>query len=122
MEVKEISKKILEEIGQCIEKINPQDVENLIQGILGARRIFSLGLGREALMIKAFTMRLMHLGLEVDVVGDVTTPRITEKDLLIATVGTGFCASTGELIRIAKEKAKSKIALITAATETKLAP
>jgi 6-phospho-3-hexuloisomerase len=122
MELKDLSKKVLNEIDQCIEKVKNQEIERLIQEITIAKRIFILGLGREALMIKAFAMRLMHLGLEVDIVGDVTTPRITNKDLLIATVGTGYCASTGELVRIAKEKANAKVALITAAAESKLAP
>lgn len=40
-------------------------------------------------MGKAFAMRLMHLGFRVHVVGDVTTPAITQEDCLIAISGSG---------------------------------
>jgi 6-phospho-3-hexuloisomerase len=52
-----------------------------------ARRVFVLGAGRSGLALKMTAMRLMHLGLEVHVVGDVTTG-----DALLVASGSGTTA------------------------------
>ncbi|MBC7285062.1 SIS domain-containing protein, partial [Hoeflea sp.] len=57
--------------------------------IIRARRIFLIGVGREGLATRAFTMRLMHLGKEAHWIWDDTTPAIGPGDLLIATSGSG---------------------------------
>ncbi|MFN8450573.1 MAG: hypothetical protein U0521_18795 [Anaerolineae bacterium] len=41
------------------------------------------------MMIKALAMRLMHLGFDTHVVGDVTTPPLGAGDLLIVSAGPG---------------------------------
>jgi 6-phospho-3-hexuloisomerase len=40
------------------------------------------GLGREGLMMRAFSMRLFHLGLRATPVGDMSLPAVGEGDLL----------------------------------------
>jgi 6-phospho-3-hexuloisomerase len=55
----------------------------------GARRVFVLGAGRSGLALQMTAMRLMHLGLEVHVVGEVTTPAIAEGDALLVASGSG---------------------------------
>jgi 6-phospho-3-hexuloisomerase len=57
-----------------------------------ARRVFVLGAGRSGLALKMTAMRLMHLGLEVHVVGDVTTPAIADGDALLVASGSGTTA------------------------------
>src|SRR5437868_14505817 len=47
-----------------------------------AERIFVIGAGRSRLAISMVAMRLMHLGLRVHVIGEVTTPAIQGGDLL----------------------------------------
>ena len=57
-------------------------------------------------------MRLMHMGINVHVVGDVTTPAVSTGDLLLIGSGSG---STDSLVAMAlKAKSlKTRIALIT---------
>ena len=50
-------------------------------------------------MAKAFAMRLMHLGLNVYVVGETITPSIAKGDLTIAISGSG---STKSVISVAE--------------------
>jgi 6-phospho-3-hexuloisomerase len=57
-----------------------------------ARRVFVLGAGRSGLALKMTAMRLMHFGLEVHVVGDVTTPAIADGDALLVASGSGTTA------------------------------
>ena len=56
-------------------------------------RIFVAGAGRSGLCMRAFGMRLMHLGKTVYVVGETTTPSIAATDLLILGSGSGRTAS-----------------------------
>ena len=76
--------------------------ERLVAEILAARRIACYAIGREGLMIRAFCMRLMHLGFDAHVVGDMTTPPVGAGDLLIVSCGTGFYSMGLALIETTK--------------------
>jgi 6-phospho-3-hexuloisomerase len=119
MEFREMQSKLIEEAKAAFESINEKDADAFIKEILGARKIFIYGLGRERLMLQAFAMRLMHLGLDVHVVGDVTSPRIQEEDLFITSSGTGYLATVDALLNIVKE-AGAKVVYMTANTESEL--
>ena len=81
--------------------------------------IFIMGLGRSGLVAKAFAMRLMHLGLNVYVVGETTTPAITDKDCLIAISGSGETSYIISTTGIAKNIG-SKIIAITSYPDSTL--
>lgn len=83
--VEGIAKHALEVIG----RIDFEQVEQMIQCITESNSTFIVGSGRSELVGKAFAMRLMHLGFTVHVVGDVTTPALTQEDCLIAISGSG---------------------------------
>lgn len=113
MKTSEIACSIYQELNQ-ITAINDADFNELFQQIEHANHIFLSGAGRSLLMIKAFAMRLMHLGYQVYMLGDVTTPAIQSNDLLIVASGSG---STASLIQKA-EKAKAIGAATTLITRT----
>lgn len=114
-----LSKKILQEISTSLEAVSEEDVANLSQAIKAASRIFVAGRGRSELILKAFAMRLVHLGLEAFVVGEAVTPAIKKGDLLLIASGSG---QTPSLIPIAQKarKKKAKVALVTAAPKSRL--
>jgi len=89
-------------------------------GLLAAApRVFVLGAGRSGLALKMTAMRLMHLGLTVHVVGEVTTPAIAENDVLLVASGSG---TTGAIVR-ASETAHTvgaRIVALTTASESPL--
>jgi 6-phospho-3-hexuloisomerase len=72
--VAQLGQQALEEIGAVFAKLEPSMMEPLLEEIVKARRIATYGVGREGLMMKAFCMRLFHLGLNAHVVGDMTPP------------------------------------------------
>jgi 6-phospho-3-hexuloisomerase len=72
-----------------------------------------VGSGRTGLMGKAFAMRLMHLGFRVHVVGDVTTPAITRKDVLIALSGSGETKNVTLVADAAKEVGAKVVGITT---------
>jgi len=87
--IKKTAEAIAKHALEVIDRIDFQQVEEMSQCINGSNSIFIVGSGRSELVGKAFAMRLMHLGFRVHVVGDVTTPAITQEDCLIAISGSG---------------------------------
>jgi len=85
----------------------------------GRHRIYLLGEGRSGLVGRAFAMRLMHLGFDVNVFGEVVTPAVRENDLLIAVSGTGETATVNEVTRIAKQHG-ARIAAVTSNPDSSL--
>jgi 6-phospho 3-hexuloisomerase len=76
-------------------------------------RVFIAAAGRSKMVANMFAMRMMHCGLNVQVVGETTTTQITRFDSLLLVSGSG---ETQQLINFA-EKAKSvrsEVLLVTA--------
>jgi 6-phospho-3-hexuloisomerase len=88
-DVHALARQALAEVGAVFAALLPGTAERLCDEILDARRIACFGVGREGLMIRALCMRLMHLGFDAHVVGDMTTPPIGPDDLLIVSAGPG---------------------------------
>jgi 6-phospho-3-hexuloisomerase len=74
------SLRVAEEVHEALTHSRSQEFDRLIEAILQAQGIFCTGQGRSGLMISAFGMRLVHLGLKAHVVGEMTTPAIGSGD------------------------------------------
>ncbi len=85
--------RILKEVGACVRQVSAESLTLAGALIESSPRIFVAGTGRSGLCMRAFGMRLMHLGKTVHVVGETTTPSITSTDLLIVGSGSGRTAS-----------------------------
>jgi 6-phospho-3-hexuloisomerase len=105
-----------EEIRRALMDGTAAEVERLCDEIVAARRIACHGVGREGLMMRALCMRLVHLGFDAHVVGDMTTPPLGPGDLLLAGAGPGFLATVGALVGVAR-KAGARTVVITARPE-----
>ena len=84
---------ILNELRGSLIQVYDDDVDKLTNAIISARRIFVMGAGRSGLAMRAFAMRLMHLGFDTYVVGETITPSITSSDLLLIGSGSGATSS-----------------------------
>jgi 6-phospho-3-hexuloisomerase len=92
----------------------PEDaLDGLVEAIVAARRIIVFGLGREGLMMRGFAMRLFHMGREVAVWGEMTTPAVGPGDLFIASAGPGDLPTARTLIDVAR-RAGARTTLVTA--------
>lgn len=94
---------LLGELSVTLHAINPDEFNALKQTVLQARRVFVAGKGRSGQQMRGFAMRLMHLGLRVHVVDDVTTPAITAGDLLVIGSGSGRTPSMVTYAQLAKQ-------------------
>lgn len=120
MNVIEVSNRILEDLRDIVNQVDESQAEALMKEIRQADKIFVAAAGRSFLMMKAFAMRLMHMGLKVYVVGETVTPAIGPEDLLIVGSGSGGTAT----IKVMAEKAKkigARMALLTIYEESAMA-
>ena len=97
-------KQILGELTRNAEQIRQKELEGFADQIQKAKRVFVAGAGRSGFVARAFSNRLMHLGLTVYFVGEPTTPSIQEGDLLVIASGSG---ETGSL-KVMAQKAKKQ--------------
>ena len=92
----------LHELGNCLNGIDETDLADLVERIARARRIVLYGCGREGLMMRALCMRLYHLGLDVHMVADMTTPPVGQGDLLLVSAGPGYLSTAEALLGVAR--------------------
>jgi len=106
----------LSELRGVFDATADEALETLCDELMRARRIACYGVGREGLMMRALCMRLMHLGLDAHVVGDMTTPPVGPGDLLIVSAGPGAFSTVLALLGIARD-ARARTLVVTARPE-----
>lgn len=103
---------ITEHVEDVANSLNKKEVTSLVNRILKAKKVFIYGAGRSGLVARAFAMRLMHLGVNVHVIGGIVTPSTRKGDLVLLISGSGESTSVVNSAKIAK-KVGAKICLIT---------
>ena len=99
--------------------ISDDDVENFLNELLKAKRIYVIGAGRSGLVAKSFAMRLMHLGLCAYVVGETITPALNKGDVIVVFSGSGRTKTVADIAETAKELG-ARIALITSNPDSRI--
>ncbi len=85
------------------EELDYESIQEMLQHLLKAKRVFVMGAGRSGLVGRAFAMRLMHLGFSSHVVGETTTPAVSSGDVVVAISGSGQTRSISDLGKVAKD-------------------
>ena len=91
----QLSKGALSDLAGVFVAMPENALDGLIEAIVAAKRIVEFGLGREGLQMRGFAMRLFHMGRDVAVWGDMTTPALSAGDLFIASAGPGDLDNIG---------------------------
>lgn len=99
----ELAGLVQQELSQAVAEINPNVVDEFLHKLLKANRIFIAGKGRTGLQMQSFAMRLMHLGLQVHVIGSVTTPGLVAGDVLVIGTASGRTPSLVVYAETAKD-------------------
>ena len=105
---------ILDEITTVVPKVSQSALSELADRLAGAGRVFVTGEGRSGFMARAFAMRLMHLGLQVYVIGETTTPSVGAGDTVVAVSGSGTTAGT---VRVAEQAVAVGATVLAVTTE-----
>ncbi len=96
---------VADELRALVDTVRAADqapFERALTLLTDADRVFVHGAGRSGLALRMTAMRLMHLGLRVHVVGEVTTPAIGRSDVLLVASGSG---TTGGIVQAARTAA-----------------
>jgi 6-phospho-3-hexuloisomerase len=111
---------IVSELDALLATIDESEMQHLADLVAKAERVFVHGAGRSGLALRMTAMRLMHLGLTVHVVGEVTTPAIGPRDVLLVASGSG---TTSGIVAAATtaDSVGAQIATITTARVSPLA-
>lgn len=120
MNYDELYSKVLTELNEVFARVDKNQIRVLMDMIKRAKRVFLMGVGREGLATRAFTMRLMHLGKESHWVWDDTTPAVGTGDLFIFTSGSGEIGHINYVAEQAK-LAGAEIAVVTGTPDRKTA-
>ena len=120
----EASEEILRGVSRAITAIDPGQVETLLDTLLYTKieekKALILGAGRSGLVGRAFAMRLMHVGIDVYVMGETITPAIGEGDIVIIISGSGSGAMSTTAAHMAK-RLGSLIFAVTSYPDSELA-
>ena len=100
MKPTEYLEEILNELQESAKLIDEQELQEAKAFIMQANRVFVAGMGRSGYAARAFSNRLMHLGISTFFVGEATTPAIAKGDLLVIGSGSG---TTGSLVSMANK-------------------
>jgi len=106
IECKHLKSSILLMVGhleKVAEELDYESIQEMLQHLLKAKRVFVMGAGRSGLVGRAFAMRLMHLGFSSHVVGETTTPAVSSGDVVVAISGSGQTRSISDLGKVAKD-------------------
>jgi 6-phospho-3-hexuloisomerase len=112
----ETARSILSELDDVLGRVDEAEVNGLCESLLAARRISCYALGREGLALRSFAMRLMHIGFNVAMVGDVTAFPVGQGDVFLVVCGPGALSTTEALAGIAHHDG-AQIVAITAQPE-----
>ena len=94
---------VLNELGASLGAVDTESVERLMDLVLNARSVFFVGVGRVLLSLQAIAKRWAHIGLETHIVGEITEPAITPRDILIVASGSGESLVPVAIAKRAKE-------------------
>ena len=108
---KDLAKVVLQEHEKVLMAVRNEEVEKLLDAIAKAKCIQVFGMGRMKCAVRAFVMRLMHMGLDAHVVYDTTCPNIGPGDLLIVNCA---CTTIGYTVMQFAKKTGAKVVAITA--------
>lgn len=113
MDIIDYSKLVCKEIEETVSCISKTETQSFYNVLLSKRNqnIFVYGAGRCGYVLRAFCMRLMHLGYNTYFVPDTNTPAVQKGDLFIVADGAGFLTTVSEITRLAKKNGADICAL-----------
>ena len=114
----ELAKKVIEEHEKVLLDVKDNEVQKLLDAIAEAKCIQVFGMGRMKCAVRAFVMRLMHMGFDAHVVYNTTCPNIGPDDLLIVNAA---CTTIGYTVMGFAKKLGAKVVAITANPKSKAA-
>ncbi len=95
----------MKELESWMDSISEEEVDRLVDSIFSARRIVCFGAGRMGISLRAFSMRLNHLGKESYFYDNsMFIPPVGKGDMFLFASGSG---NTGTVLGLAKSASRT---------------
>lgn len=115
MKYETIKNTVLKELDESLSSFDERVVDQFVEELAHKRdaKIVAYGAGRMGYGIRAFIMRLMHLGFNAYWYGDTSIPHLGPNDMFIFASASGKTESIVKIAEIAKKKTGVRIAALT---------
>lgn len=102
---------VLQEIDEVLTSVDENKLNEMVDAITANKdlKIFGYGAGRMGSGLKAFVMRLNHLGIKASFFGDNYVPPMNSNDIFICCSNSGTTKSVVNILEIFKSKANGKV-------------
>lgn len=102
---------VLNEIDEVLSSISEDSLNKIVDTITANKNVKILGYsaGRMGSGLKAFVMRLNHLGFDASFFGDNYVPPMNSNDIFICCSNSGTTKSVVNILEIFKAKANGKV-------------
>lgn len=122
MKYTELCSAVQNEIAQVLNSIDENKLNKFVELITRPGvKILGYSAGRMGFGLKAFLMRLNHLGISAYWFGDNYIPPMNENDVFICASNSGTTASVFNILEIFKNKANGHIVSFVGNEESKMA-
>jgi 6-phospho-3-hexuloisomerase len=102
---------IARRVTEALGRIAPEVVQQTVETLLKAPKIFVYGAGRSGIIGRAFAMRLVQVGLAAFVIGESTTPIVKAGDAVFILSGRGESQSSIQTANIVRREGAQLIVL-----------
>ena len=115
-------KLILKEMSYMIDLIDENEINHYVDNITvllakGDIDVIGLAAGRMGYALRAFIMRLCHMGFNASMIGDTNVPRVSEKSIILINSSSGETPSIIQYAQQAKSE-RGKIFLTSCAKDS----
>jgi 6-phospho-3-hexuloisomerase len=111
---------IARRVSESLAGIAPEVIQQTVDLLLKAPKIFVYGAGRSGIIGRAFAMRLVQVGLAAFVIGESTTPIVREGDAVFILSGRGESQSSIQTANIVRREG-AQLVVLTGRATSKLA-
>jgi len=104
---------VLDELPEVLNSINSLQMQRFVKELVATKenggKILGYAAGRMGLALKAFIMRLNHLGFNAYWFGDTYVPPMNENDMFVCCSNSGTTKSVANILDIFKKKSNGKV-------------
>jgi 6-phospho-3-hexuloisomerase len=111
---------LVDDVRDTTRRVDRQDLDALLDELEAARHVVIFGRGRSGHVAQSFATRLAHLGFKSYVVGETSTPPVSDEDVVLLVSGSGETFSVTLTARIADD-VDARVISVTATPDSGLA-
>ncbi len=115
----ESAKYLLDHLMRILAVDRRKEIQESVDVLTAAKKLFVYGVGRSGLAARAFAMRMVQLGIDCYFIGETITPVVSDGDAVLIVSNTGSTMSAIQVANIAR-RVGAKVISVTGHRTSKL--